>query len=306
MATVSQQNTSTNIKLDEIAEQMKQLSAWMKFVDHTTSNLVKNTTLLQLHAEDTASRLSQLEDGRVALRDNRHTSPHAEGTASLTPMSTVVQADIDNQPRGRRVDNLARGQDPGVHRPADPPPGSGMFRSAHQSFDRESDPHHHTNHHRPFVSTPKMDFPKFDGEDYQIWLDNCELYFKIYGVSPNMKVKFATLNMIVNAALWLKTVQKRGQFVHWSDTCTAVVERWGKSKHTFYMRQMLVLSQTSSIEEYTAKFNTMKHQILLEDPNTSEVFFVERYLAGLRTKIRAMVVLHCPGDTDAASLLATL
>jgi hypothetical protein len=42
-----------------------------------------------------------------------------------------------------------------------------------------------------------MDFPKFDGEDHQIWLDNCELYFEIYGVLPHMKVKFALLTWLV-------------------------------------------------------------------------------------------------------------
>jgi hypothetical protein len=57
-----------------------------------------------------------------------------------------------------------------------------------------------------------MDFPKFDGEDHQIWLDNCELYFEIYGVTPHMKVKFAALNMVGNAALWLKTTQSAVDF----------------------------------------------------------------------------------------------
>ena len=121
-----------------------------------------------------------------------------------------------------------------------------------------------------------------------------------------MKVKFAALNMIGNAALWLKTVQKRHIIVHWDELCTAVVTRWGKSKHTFYMRQMLAIRQTSTVEEYTTRFDTLKHQLLLEDPFTSEVFFVERYLAGLHADIRTAVVLHCPEDTESASLLAQL
>lgn len=72
------------------------------------------------------------------------------------------------------------------------------------------------------------------------------------------------------------------------------------------MSQMLALSQAGTVDEYTVKFSTLKHQILLEDPYTSEVFFVERYLAGLRPDIRTAVVLHCPVDTETASLLATL
>jgi hypothetical protein len=121
-----------------------------------------------------------------------------------------------------------------------------------------------------------------------------------------MKVKFAALNMVGNAALWLKTVQKRRKFVHWEELTTAVVDRWGKSKHTFYMRQMLAHAQLGCVDEYTTKFNTLKHQILLEDPYTSEVLFVERYLAGLKPEIRTAVVLHCPDDVETASLLAKL
>jgi transposase InsO family protein/ribosomal protein L21E len=72
------------------------------------------------------------------------------------------------------------------------------------------------------------------------------------------------------------------------------------------MRQLLILSQSGTVDEYTAKFDTLKHQILLEDPYASEVLFVERYLAGLRPDVRTAVVLHCPNDTETASLLAKL
>jgi hypothetical protein len=70
-----------------------------------------------------------------------------------------------------------------------------------------------------------MDFLKFDGDDHQIWLDNCEHYFEIYGVSPHLKVKFAALTMIGNAALWLKTTSKRVRFIYWEELTDAVVER---------------------------------------------------------------------------------
>ena len=63
------------------------------------------------------------------------------------------------------------------------------------------------------------------GEDYQVWIDNCELYFDIYGVSEHMKVKFAALNVVGNAALWLKMAQKRKQFQHWDDLRAVVAEK---------------------------------------------------------------------------------
>jgi hypothetical protein len=57
------------------------------------------------------------------------------------------------------------------------------------------------------------------------------------------------------------------------------------------MRQILNLRQTDTVESYTEKFNHLRHQILLHDPNTSEVFFVERYIAGLSDEIRSAVLL---------------
>ena len=72
------------------------------------------------------------------------------------------------------------------------------------------------------------------------------------------------------------------------------------------MRQFLLLSQVGSVEEYTTNFDTLGHQILLADPNTHEVFFVERYIVGLCPDIRSAVVLHHPKDVDTASCLALL
>jgi hypothetical protein len=266
----------------------------MQTVSATTTELTKSTTLVQLHAEDTASRLSLLETGAI-------TRP-ANIAEPITPTTTVVRTDTDKQPNGLGEDLHVRGQDLGVTRPPDLPSANGTFHDARQSFDRSSEPenlrvnftqypqqshqnhhsqhhehqHHHSQHRTSFGTTPKMDFPKFDGDDHQIWVDNCELYFDIYGVSPPMKVKFAALNVVGNAALWLKTVQKRRKFVHREELTTAVVDRWGKSKHTFYMRQMLAHAQLGCVDEYTTKFNTLKHQILLEDPYTSEVLFVDK------------------------------
>jgi hypothetical protein len=44
----------------------------------------------------------------------------------------------------------------------------------------------------------------------------------------------------------------------------------------------------------------------MHDPNTSEVFFVERYIAGLSDELRSAVLLRMPEDIDTASMLALL
>ena len=124
MATVEEQNVATNSKLDELVKQMQSLTGWMKSVNDTTADLAKNTDLLKLHAEDTASRISNLESR----------------SGPATPPTVVVRTANDNQPHGPRDADVARGQDVGGNRPPDPPPKHGTSRSASLLFDRESDP----------------------------------------------------------------------------------------------------------------------------------------------------------------------
>lgn len=86
------------------------------------------------------------------------------------------------------------GQFSGTQKSSDLPLDNGMSSFAPRLFDCES--HYeecHTSHNslRPHLgSTSKMDFPKFDRDDYQVFLDNYELYFEINGVSDMMTVKF--------------------------------------------------------------------------------------------------------------------
>jgi hypothetical protein len=66
--------------------------------------------------------------------------------------------------------------------PPNPPDLSDISR------DMDSATFHHS------IPMPKMDFPKFNGENPRWWRDQCVLYFEVYGVPPPMKTRFATLN----------------------------------------------------------------------------------------------------------------
>ena len=47
---------------------------------------------------------------------------------------------------------------------------------------------------------PKLEFPKFNGQNLRLWKDCCELYFEVYGVSDALKPRFAALNFKDTAA----------------------------------------------------------------------------------------------------------
>jgi hypothetical protein len=114
------------------------------------------------------------------------------------------------------------------------------------------------------------------------------------------------LNFVGNAALWLKTLQCKQYLIYREDLYKVVESYWGKNKFNLFMRQILTIRQMDTIENYTEKFNHLRHEILMHDPNTSEVFFVERYIASLSDELRSAVLLRMPEDIDTASMLAML
>jgi len=85
-------------------------------------------------------------------------------------------------------------------------------------------------------STPKMDFPKFDGINPRLRKEQCEVYFDIYGVSEAMKPRFATLNFIGSAAIWLQRAQLRARFQSWDDTHKAVFAQFDRDQYPLYMK----------------------------------------------------------------------
>lgn len=67
-----------------------------------------------------------------------------------------------------------------------------------------------------------------------------------------------------------------------------------KDQYPFHMKQLEQLKQTRTVAEYQAKFEQLAHSILLCNPFYDDVYFITRFLGGLKEKIRAPVTLHRP------------
>jgi hypothetical protein len=72
------------------------------------------------------------------------------------------------------------------------------------------------------------------------------------------------------------------------------------------MRQILNIRQTRIIVEYIEKFDDLRHHILLHDPSASDVFFVTRFIEGLKDDIRSVIAIHRPIGMDTVSSLAMM
>lgn len=72
------------------------------------------------------------------------------------------------------------------------------------------------------------------------------------------------------------------------------------------MKQLESLWQTGSVADYQTKFEKLAHSILLYNPSYHDVYFVTRFLGGLKEEIRAPIIMHRPLNLEAAGTLALL
>ena len=154
--------------------------------------------------------------------------------------------------------------------------------------------------------TPKMDFPKFEGDNPKVRQQDCETYFELYHVQDSLRTRYASLNFRGTAALWLRNVQALRKLDDWGEMCRLVHEKFGKNKYMYYRRKLRALRQTGTVSDYTEKFEMLRNQLLLYNSALDEAFFVDEYLHGLHDDIRTAIHLHCPQDLDTASLLAMM
>ena len=158
MEGIEQHNAETRTKMDEIAEQLKGITAWMQSMEATTQTLTTSASLLQLHAEDASTRLSALESPL-----QRPPIPSGLASSSTAPPTVEVRSIGVDRPYGHGGQHQQRG--PVLGDPQFPtlPPAHGTFPPNRPLHDLESVHGERRAVRSSFGSTPKMDLPKFDG-----------------------------------------------------------------------------------------------------------------------------------------------
>jgi hypothetical protein len=153
---------------------------------------------------------------------------------------------------------------------------------------------------------PPMTCPQFTGDNPQMWKSNCEQYFDVYGILPVHWVKIATLKFSGNAAFWFQSVRNQMSGISWVSLCDLVCSRFFKDRQQALIRQWFHIKQEGSVSEYVEKFDSLMHQLLAYDNSLLPVYFVSKFIEGLRSDIRMVVLVQRPPDLDSACSVALL
>ena len=218
---------SFELLMTQALDKLSGLEAWRTSAEAATDKLLSQS-------EHLATQFQQLEEipppppiARLATAPPqpppRWTNPFdlnlAPHPVARPPMLT------GERPNGHRVDAGHRDAGGGILGSQPPRPVTGMCPHPF--------PQNDFARHTPL---PKLDFPKFDGDNPRLWRDRCEIFFEVYSVGDHLKTRFVALNFTGATASWLQTAERHGRELDWARFCQAVFDRFDRHQYQIQLR----------------------------------------------------------------------
>jgi hypothetical protein len=147
---------------------------------------------------------------------------------------------------------------------------------------------------------PKLDFPRFNGENSHLWQSRSEKYFAMYAVSESLWLSVAEMHLDGSAALWFQSLAPQLPTLNW------LHDRFGRDQKELLIRQLFSVHQTSTVADYITQFTELVDQLTAYSSNTDPMYFTMRFIDGLRPDIKSVVLVMWPPDLDTACAIAML
>ncbi|KAK2977942.1 hypothetical protein RJ640_002582 [Escallonia rubra] len=168
--------------------------------------------------------------------------------------------------------------------------GAEGSNSKHNRSNRSGDNNHkeyfqYTNGNL-FPKLPKLEFPKFCGEDSYGWVRKAERYFEFHPMEETYKVNFASVHFEGQAEHWFGTYIKAKVRVHWGEFVRDLNSRFAKLFKESVIGEFHKLRQLGSVEQYYNEFETLRSLLVNEGCRFDDGHYVQSFASGLRDEIR--------------------
>jgi hypothetical protein len=125
----------------------------------------------------------------------------------------------------------------------------------------------------------------FSGEDPAGWIARAEVYFRVQGTSPEIKVDLAQLSMEGSTIHFFKALKEENEGLTWEELKQALLERYGVVSEGNVFEQLASLQQESNVEDFIEDFERLISQV----PRLSDEQFIGYFIHGLKEEIRGRV-----------------
>jgi hypothetical protein len=238
----------------------------------------------------------------------RRPDPHSDQSPPMLHPDGPVghREDLHNREQGfGSVTTLIPGPVKGTHNIPPPPPITPRYHgSLLDQFGSRARPSESLG--RSLGKLPKLPFPSFDGTNPRLWISRCENYFDMYDVEPTAWIRVASMYMTPQVACWFQAVELKNPHMSWPMLCRMLHDRFGRDQLQSLLRHLFRIHQTDSVTEYQERFVTLVDQLVVYQSVPDPLFFATRFVDGLCSDIRAVVMLQRPLDLDTACSLALL
>uniref|UniRef100_A0ACD5ZH15 Uncharacterized protein n=1 Tax=Avena sativa TaxID=4498 RepID=A0ACD5ZH15_AVESA len=263
------------------------------------ASIDKAVDTMQVYADGVESTLQQ----RITnLQEQVGLAAH---TSDPDPRTKAPGGDAETGLDGRHSSSTTRGPSLKSSGLYIPPPARGI-RQNHTSVQapRSFDVHDEYPDSPPRGRVPRIDFPKFDGENPQLWQIRCEDFFELYDTSPRLWVKLAFMQFTSPAARWLNSIKSFIRKLTWEEFCQEVLLRFGRNQHQSLIRCIYKFVQTGSVEEYVSQLSELVDQLAAYEAKPDPLHYVTRFLEGLKPAVRVLVAVQLPQDLDTSYYIA--
>jgi hypothetical protein len=151
-----------------------------------------------------------------------------------------------------------------------------------------------------------MTFPTFDGTDLKLWITCAQDYFAMYSVDPAVWIQCSCMQFLGPAKRWIQSMTEELKTMTWTQFCQALHTRFDKDQHEFLLRKLNRIRQLTSVQDYVDRFAELIDHLKAYDSNHRTLSHITRFIDGLHSEIRFVLLVQRPDTLDTAYTLALL
>lgn len=132
------------------------------------------------------------------------------------------------------------------------------------------------------------------------WVEDCEQYFKVFGIGDQKKVAIAGMHLGGIAKSWYQVFVTGGAQVNWREFTAHFVARFGLLEQELLHDKFKRLKQETTVEDYYAQFEKDRGQLKSKLPLLTEEYFLESLISGLQGEVKDTLRMLGPTSVEQA------
>ncbi|XP_026378796.1 uncharacterized protein LOC113273262 [Papaver somniferum] len=145
-----------------------------------------------------------------------------------------------------------------------------------------------------FHRMPKLDFPRFDGDNPKSWIQKCEYYFQMHNINEPRKTRMAAIHLDGKANKLYDNFCLTQTDITWPYFCNNVCAIFENPAQDNIVGLFNKLAQLTIVDAYFEEFEYYKALLLGIHHDFPESYFIASFIGGLKEEIRSSVLMFDP------------